>query len=100
MCPSGKRGCRKHFEKGRALHNNLGRTFCLLLGQSELRIASSNVSGADVLTLTPADSYIKEFVHGDFGRTKPNMCELLKTDTDILELDVEVTSDQSLQPER
>ncbi|XP_029706287.1 tRNA pseudouridine synthase Pus10 isoform X3 [Takifugu rubripes] len=34
-------------------------------------------------------SYIKEFVHGDFGRTQPNMCELLKTDTDILELDVE-----------
>lgn len=38
-----------------------------------------------------AHRYIKEFVHGDFGRTKPNMCELLKTDTDILELDVEVS---------
>ncbi|XP_075871759.1 tRNA pseudouridine synthase Pus10 [Nelusetta ayraudi] len=38
---------------------------------------------------TQAGTYIKEFVHGDFGRTKPNMCELLKTDTDILELDVE-----------
>lgn len=42
-------------------------------------------------------SYIKEFVHGDFGRTKPNMCELLKTDTDILELDVEVTIQLDLQ---
>ncbi|XP_011610933.1 tRNA pseudouridine synthase Pus10 isoform X2 [Takifugu rubripes] len=38
---------------------------------------------------TQAGTYIKEFVHGDFGRTQPNMCELLKTDTDILELDVE-----------
>ncbi|XP_017289230.1 putative tRNA pseudouridine synthase Pus10 [Kryptolebias marmoratus] len=38
---------------------------------------------------TQAGTYIKEFVHGDFGRTKPNMCQLLKTDTDILELDVE-----------
>lgn len=37
-------------------------------------------------------SYIKEFVHGDFGRTKPNLCDLMKTDADILELDVEVRS--------
>uniref|UniRef100_A0A672YZT3 tRNA pseudouridine(55) synthase n=1 Tax=Sphaeramia orbicularis TaxID=375764 RepID=A0A672YZT3_9TELE len=39
---------------------------------------------------TQAGTYIKEFVHGDFGRTKPNLCQLLKTETDILELDVEV----------
>uniref|UniRef100_A0A8C5HLC3 tRNA pseudouridine(55) synthase n=1 Tax=Gouania willdenowi TaxID=441366 RepID=A0A8C5HLC3_GOUWI len=39
---------------------------------------------------TQAGTYIKEFVHGDFGRTKPNMCQLLNSDTDILELDVEV----------
>lgn len=38
---------------------------------------------------TQAGTYIKEFVHGDFGRTKPNLCQLLKTDADILELDVE-----------
>lgn len=35
--------------------------------------------------------YIKEFVHGDFGRTKPNLGILLKCDVDILELDVEVS---------
>ena len=35
-------------------------------------------------------SYIKEFVHGDFGRTKPNLGDLLNTETDILQLDVEV----------
>nr|XP_055060304.1 putative tRNA pseudouridine synthase Pus10 [Misgurnus anguillicaudatus]XP_055060305.1 putative tRNA pseudouridine synthase Pus10 [Misgurnus anguillicaudatus] len=38
---------------------------------------------------TQAGTYIKEFVHGDFGRTKPNLCDLMKTDADILELDVE-----------
>ncbi|KAJ8264262.1 hypothetical protein GJAV_G00147130 [Gymnothorax javanicus] len=38
---------------------------------------------------TQAGTYIKEFVHGDFGRTKPNLCALMKCDTDILELDVE-----------
>lgn len=43
----------------------------------------------DVSTLA-VPSYIKEFVHGDFGRTKPNLCDLLKSETDILELDVEV----------
>lgn len=60
----------------------------------EVEICSADiqpVGGASVASLTTRDSYIKEFVHGDFGRTKPNMCELLKTDTDILELDVEVT---------
>uniref|UniRef100_A0A8D0GJP7 tRNA pseudouridine synthase Pus10 n=1 Tax=Sphenodon punctatus TaxID=8508 RepID=A0A8D0GJP7_SPHPU len=38
---------------------------------------------------TQAGTYIKEFVHGDFGRTKPNMGSLLGTTADILELDVE-----------
>ena len=35
-------------------------------------------------------SYIKEFVHGDFGRTQPDLGSLLGVDCDILELDVEV----------
>ena len=35
-------------------------------------------------------SYIKEFVHGDFGRTKPNLGDMLNSETDILQLDVEV----------
>uniref|UniRef100_UPI00358FEB73 tRNA pseudouridine synthase Pus10 isoform X2 n=1 Tax=Myxine glutinosa TaxID=7769 RepID=UPI00358FEB73 len=38
---------------------------------------------------TQAGTYIKEFVHGDFGRTQPNLRTLLNTYTDILELDVE-----------
>ncbi|KAJ7341302.1 hypothetical protein JRQ81_005241 [Phrynocephalus forsythii] len=38
---------------------------------------------------TQAGTYIKEFVHGDFGRTKPHIGSLLGTTADILELDVE-----------
>ncbi|KAM4772264.1 tRNA pseudouridine synthase Pus10 [Rhinophrynus dorsalis] len=38
---------------------------------------------------TQAGTYIKEFVHGDFGRTKPNIGTIMKTTADILELDVE-----------
>ncbi|XP_060687527.1 putative tRNA pseudouridine synthase Pus10 isoform X2 [Hemiscyllium ocellatum] len=38
---------------------------------------------------TQAGTYVKEFVHGDFGRTQPNLGTLLNMTTDILELDVE-----------
>ncbi|CAF0841712.1 unnamed protein product, partial [Didymodactylos carnosus] len=37
---------------------------------------------------TGAGTYIKEFVHGDFGRTEPNLQLILKRFVDILELDV------------
>lgn len=41
------------------------------------------------LTLdTQAGTYVKEFVHGDFGRTFPNIQELLDCEADILCLDV------------
>nr|CDJ89251.1 Hypothetical protein CBG20788 [Haemonchus contortus] len=42
--------------------------------------------------VTQAGTYVKEFVHGDFGRTRPSMAELLgvfKGEVDILDLDVE-----------
>ncbi|EFA79494.1 hypothetical protein PPL_07545 [Heterostelium album PN500] len=35
-----------------------------------------------------AGTYIKEFVHGDLGRTTPNLGSLLNTEADILQLDV------------
>ncbi|XP_014613553.1 PREDICTED: putative tRNA pseudouridine synthase Pus10 [Polistes canadensis] len=35
-----------------------------------------------------AGTYVKEFVHGDFGRTKPSLCDLLNTEVDIVALDV------------
>ncbi|KAJ1359351.1 hypothetical protein KIN20_018050 [Parelaphostrongylus tenuis] len=41
---------------------------------------------------TQAGTYVKEFVHGDFGRTRPSLADLLNVsqgELDILELDVE-----------
>ena len=35
-----------------------------------------------------AGTYVKEFVHGDFGRTRPSLGELLGCEADILQLDV------------
>lgn len=42
---------------------------------------------------TEAGTYIKEFVHSDFGRTEPNLASLLGDDceTDLMELDVMVS---------
>ena len=41
---------------------------------------------------TQAGTYVKEFVHGDFGRTTPNLREILGIpDLDIIALDVLVT---------
>eukprot|EP01105_Mastigella_eilhardi_P010509 TRINITY_DN2457_c0_g1_i1.p1 TRINITY_DN2457_c0_g1~~TRINITY_DN2457_c0_g1_i1.p1 ORF type:complete len:543 (-),score=132.07 TRINITY_DN2457_c0_g1_i1:131-1729(-) len=37
---------------------------------------------------TQAGTYIKEFCHGDFGRTQPNIGTMLHADADILQLDV------------
>ena len=38
--------------------------------------------------IASAGTYIKEFVHGDRGRTRPNIRDLLGCDADILTLDV------------
>lgn len=35
-----------------------------------------------------AGTYIKEFIHGDLGRTKPNFASLIDSSADILQLDV------------
>ncbi|RLU19068.1 hypothetical protein DMN91_009426 [Ooceraea biroi] len=37
---------------------------------------------------TQAGTYVKEFVHGDFGRTKPSLRNFLNTEVDIIALDV------------
>lgn len=42
---------------------------------------------------TQAGTYIKEFVHGDFGRTQPSLGDLLgSVNVDILALDVVVSN--------
>lgn len=38
---------------------------------------------------TQAGTYVKEFVHGDFGRTSPSLCSIIECDVDIIALDVE-----------
>jgi tRNA pseudouridine synthase 10 len=38
--------------------------------------------------LASAGTYIKELVHGDLGRTIPNVGQILNTECDILQLDV------------
>ncbi|KAK0090793.1 hypothetical protein PV325_003813 [Microctonus aethiopoides] len=37
---------------------------------------------------TQAGTYVKEFVHGDFGRTRPNLSDILGAEVDIVALDV------------
>jgi len=38
---------------------------------------------------TQAGTYVKEFIHGDFGRTNPNFGSILNCEADILQLDVQ-----------
>lgn len=38
--------------------------------------------------LGSAGTYIKEFVHGDLGRTVPSIGSILDSEADILQLDV------------
>jgi tRNA pseudouridine synthase 10 len=37
---------------------------------------------------TQSGTYVKEFVHGDNGRTKPSLSELFATPLEVLALDV------------
>ena len=39
--------------------------------------------------LSSAGTYIKEFIHGDLGRSKPSLCDIINSQCDILQLDVE-----------
>jgi tRNA pseudouridine synthase 10 len=50
------------------------------------RLLTSHV--CEVRLISTAGTYIKEFVHGDLGRTQPNLGSLLGSRTDILQLDV------------
>lgn len=42
----------------------------------------------DLVLVAEAGTYIKEFVHGDRGRTRPHLGDVLGCQTDILRLDV------------
>ena len=53
-------------------------------------IKVESVQGPEVVFVVEADSgtYIKELMHGDEGRTKPNVAELTGVPCEVLELDV------------
>ena len=53
-----------------------------------LRASIINNHYMQLFVIASAGTYIKEFVHGDLGRTTPSIGELLKTEADILQLDV------------
>ena len=42
----------------------------------------------DLALTTSAGTYVKEFVHGDLGRTRPSVRDLLGCAADIVQLDV------------
>jgi tRNA pseudouridine synthase 10 len=70
----------------RVLHR---RSLCVrkrMIYEMSARFVSGHVITLDLTT--QAGTYVKEFVHGDLGRTTPNLGLLLGCDADILQLDV------------
>lgn len=63
----------------------------LLIRERFIQRMSARVLGPNLFLLdmtTSAGTYVKEFVHGDLGRTTPSVGDLLGTRADILQLDV------------
>ena len=59
--------------------------------QNRTYIAGDNFFVFKLSLCTQAGTYVKEFVHGDFGRTTPNLSSILGCEeVDIIALDVEV----------
>lgn len=54
----------------------------------ELQLVSTDNNKAELLMRCAAGTYVKEFVHGDGGRTEPNLSSELETECKVLELDV------------
>jgi len=60
------------------------------------RIEVESVNGHEVVFVVEADSgtYIKELMHGDEGRTQPNVAAIVGVPCEVLELDVIAIGDQ------
>lgn len=70
----------------RVMHSRSLATRTRVIHSLELSLINAHFG---VLRLcTAAGTYVKEFVHGDFGRTTPSLGDLLDTRADILQLDV------------
>ncbi|KAK7237656.1 peroxisomal N(1)-acetyl-spermine spermidine oxidase [Aureococcus anophagefferens] len=64
----------------------------------ELSLRRLNGRFAVLTIVTSAGMYIKEFVHGDLGRTEPSLASMLGARADILQLDVLDVEDAGLDP--
>ncbi|GFS17072.1 tRNA pseudouridine synthase Pus10 [Elysia marginata] len=71
----------------RVLHRRTAATRERLIHTLSAEVLSSNLFQLHLNT--QAGTYIKEFVHSDFGRTTPSLGELLGAECDIINLDVE-----------
>jgi tRNA pseudouridine synthase 10 len=62
-------------------------------------IVAETVEGREVVFVVEADSgtYIKELMHGDEGRTKPSVAEIVGVPCEVLELDVIRIGDQGAE---
>ena len=63
----------------------------LIVRERTVHSMSAVLLGSRFLQLdltTQAGTYVKEFVHGDFGRTNPSLGSLLGCEADIMQLDV------------
>jgi len=71
----------------RVLHRRALATRLRTVHEIELK-RSEEANYYEMQVLTQAGTYIKEFVHGDLGRTEPSLRTMLKLPIDIVELDV------------
>lgn len=71
----------------RVLHRRTAATRERLIHTLSAEILSNNLFKLHLTT--QAGTYIKEFVHSDFGRTTPSLGEILGSECDIINLDVE-----------
>eukprot|EP01112_Ceratiomyxa_fruticulosa_P009408 TRINITY_DN2448_c0_g1_i1.p1 TRINITY_DN2448_c0_g1~~TRINITY_DN2448_c0_g1_i1.p1 ORF type:complete len:631 (-),score=147.20 TRINITY_DN2448_c0_g1_i1:146-2038(-) len=70
----------------RVLHRRSLATRVRLVHSIKAEYINSNFLRLDLIT--QAGTYVKEFIHGDFGRTSPNFGSMMNTKADILQLDV------------
>jgi tRNA pseudouridine synthase 10 len=70
----------------RVLHRRTLMTRMKVIHRAKIELISERVGV--LLVLASAGTYIKEFVHGDLGRTVPSVGTLTGVDCDILQLDV------------
>ncbi|KAK5645332.1 hypothetical protein RI129_006632 [Pyrocoelia pectoralis] len=54
----------------------------------EARLVPDKLNLFELSLETEAGTYVKEFVHGDFGRTKPSIGDIIDDEVDIIALDV------------